>query len=318
MFIDGHVHIVGDGSAESGCRLNLKGLRKIEARFLLQQIGLPQKALRGGLDQLYLDKLLGLIKESSLDSAVILANDEAYDSAGCVLEGASMFYVPNDYVLRLAREYDCFIPAVSIHPARVDALEELEKCIEGGARILKCLPNCQNIDLLNENYLPFCERMAQAGIIFLCHTGGEFSLPVIKSEYANPSRLRLPLECGVTVIAAHCGTSAGFEKNSFYEFKEMLTEFPNLYGDNSGLNTPLRSKHLRLLLDPTVQSRLVYGSDFPIPVSGFWAGLRQLISLSSYYRLRKIANPLELDYQLKREIGFSEETFTRLEELLKT
>ena len=56
------------------------------------------------------------------------------------------FYVPNDYVLKLAREHPEFLPAVSIHPARPDALEELERCLAGGAVMMKCLPNCQNID----------------------------------------------------------------------------------------------------------------------------------------------------------------------------
>ena len=49
-------------------------------------------------------------------------------------------------MLNLAREHPEFLAAVSIHPARKDAADELEKCLAGGAAALKCLPNVQGID----------------------------------------------------------------------------------------------------------------------------------------------------------------------------
>ena len=64
-------------------------------------------------------------------------------------------FVPNDYVIQLAHDHEEFIPAVSIHPARPDAIDELERCLEGGAAMMKCLPNCQNIDCSDDRFRPF-------------------------------------------------------------------------------------------------------------------------------------------------------------------
>ena len=122
---------------------------------MLRTVGLPAAALHGDLDRLYADQMLAFVHTSSLDAAVILAQDEPHRENGEKIEGAASFYVPNEYVLRLAREHPEFLPAVSIHPARRDALEELERCLAGGAVMLKCLPNCQNIDWNNPRYTKF-------------------------------------------------------------------------------------------------------------------------------------------------------------------
>jgi len=105
-------------------------------------------------------------------------------------------------------------PGISIHPARSDAREELDRCLEGGAVLLKCLPNCQNIDWSDRRYTGFLERMAEAGLPLLAHTGGEHTLPVVDARLADPRVLVRPLEIGVTCIAAHCGTASGLLKRA--------------------------------------------------------------------------------------------------------
>src|SRR5437762_1303913 len=82
--------------------------------------------------------------------------------------------------------------------------------------------------------------------VLLAHSGGEHTIPVVNAKLADPRRLRFPLECGVTVIAAHCGTSSGaFDHDYFADWAGMLREFPNLYGDNSALVSLNRCAHLR-------------------------------------------------------------------------
>src|SRR5262249_60242166 len=102
----------------------------------------------------------------------------------------------------LARAHPELLPAVSIPPARPDALEELERCLAAGRVMMKCLPNCHNIDCSNPRYRKFWERMAESGLPLLAHTGGEHTVPVVRQEFSDPRILKLPLECGVTVIAA--------------------------------------------------------------------------------------------------------------------
>jgi uncharacterized protein len=313
--LDCHVHIIGNGSSGSGCSLNLRGLHRLQARYMLHHLGLPQSALSGDLDTLYAERLNQMVEHSSLDAVMALAYDHAYDEEGRIMEGVGSFYVPNDHVLNLAKRYPAFLPAVSIHPARKDALDELERCIEAGSRMLKLLPSCQNIDCRRDAYLPFWEKMAKAGMILLSHTGGELSVPIADTAYADPEILRAPLECGVTTVAAHAATSSFLDPSYIEKLSGMFTKYPRLYADNSALNTPIRSRHFKHCLRPEISARMLHGSDVPIPISGHWAALRGLISWAEYRRIARIDNPLERDFQLKKAIGFPEESFARLSAL---
>jgi uncharacterized protein len=228
------------------------------------------------------------------------------------------FFVPNDYVLNLARKHPEFLPAVSIHPARPDALDELERCLAGGAVLMKCLPNCHNIDCNDRRYQRFWERMAEAGLPLLAHTGGEHTVPVVRREFSDPRILRLPLDCGVNVIAAHCGTKSGlFDSEYFHVFAGMTRDYPNLYGDTSAFNVPIRGRHIDECLRAPLVHRLLHGSDYPVPVHGHYAWLRGNVNWRNFQKWERHPNILERDYQLKRAMGFPEETFTRIYGLLR-
>lgn len=316
--IDMHVHVVGNGTGGTGCWLRVTGWHRPLAAMMLRHIGLPGGAMTGDLDRLYVERLLELVRGSSLSAAVILAQDEVHDESGRVMTGVGSFYVPNDYVLNLSREHQEFLPAVSIHPARPDALEELERCLAAGAVMMKCLPNCQNINCNDRRFTKFWERMAEAKLPLLAHTGGEHTLPVVRPEYADLRGLTLPLECGVTVIAAHSGTKSGlFDPEYFHVFAEMTRQFPNLYGDTSAFNVPVRGRHIAACLREPLASRLVHGSDYPVPVHGHWAWLRGFLNWPAFRRAQRNANILERDYQLKLAMGFPPEHFTRIRRLLR-
>ncbi|MEW6304478.1 MAG: amidohydrolase family protein [Verrucomicrobiota bacterium] len=316
--IDMHVHIVGNGSGGTGCWLRESTWRWPQHAFMLRHIGLPVSALNSDLDRLYVERLLRQVRESSLDAIVILAQEQVYEADGKLRRDLGTAYVPNEYVLQLAREHKEFLPAVSIHPARADGMEELERCLAGGAVMMKCLPNCQDIDCNDRRYQRFWERMAEARLPLLAHTGGEHTLQVVRPELADPRTLRLPLECGVTVIAAHCATKSGwFDPQYFPVLVEMMKQYPNLYADNSAFNVPIRGRVTPECLRPELMSRLVHGSDYPVPVMGLWPWLRGAIDWATYRRWEQTDNVLERDYQLKRAIGFADETFTRINRLLR-
>jgi predicted TIM-barrel fold metal-dependent hydrolase len=317
--IDAHVHVLGDGSSGSGCRLGLKAAyHKLLARIIVSSLGLPSSALSNGLDDLYAQRLVEMVKDSSLDAAIILPHEHVYDSHGRLMENVGSFYTPNDYVLALAAKHpNSLIPAAAIHPARHDAIDELERCAQQGTAVLKLLPNCQNVDCSDVRFKRFWQRLAELHIPFLCHTGGELSVPVLNAAYADPRTLTLPLECGVTVIAAHCGTR-GLLRDPHYTpaFIEMLGRYPNLYGDNSGMNTPLRSRYFREILSPAVQERVIHGSDLPIPISALWSLLRGNVSSGGYRRAQSTSNLIERDVRIKEALGFVPDTFSRIISLL--
>ncbi len=315
--LDTHVHLVGNGSGGTGCWLQLPAWRRVLVEILLTHLRFPRSILRGDLEGLYVERLRQWIRQSSLDAAVLLANDRAYEANGRIIS-KGIFYVPNEYLLSVARQYPEFLPGVSIHPARPDAMDELERCLEGGAALMKCLPNCHNIDCNDQRYTRFWERMAAAGLPLLAHTGGEHTLPVLRPELASPRTLERPLECGVTVIAAHCATKSGlFDPDYFDLFTRMLDRYPNLYGDNSAFTVPIRGRHVRECMRAPRAGRILHGSDFPVPVLGHWAWLRGLIDWPTLRRCQAMTNLLERDYQLKKAMGFPPESFTRAAELLR-
>lgn len=318
MRIDGHVHFVGDGSNESGCWLRSSTLLdRIVEPIVKAQAGISKSSRQLGVDQAYEERLIGLIDDSLLDAVLLLAMDYPYDEDGNCLKKKAKFYVPNDHVLGLAKKKAQIIPACSIHPARKNAIQELERCVEQGAKVLKLLPNCHNVDCSDTRYRFFWERLAKLNMPFLAHTGGEFSVPVLNAKFADPRILRLPLECGVKVIAAHgAGKSGLWDLDYTADLLRMMDEFANLFTDNSALASPNRWRTILALLDPKIQSRVIHGSDFPIPSGGLGPWMGKLLSGANYSKSRKIKNPLDRDVFIKKAIGFKENTFTVLGEIL--
>ncbi len=321
MRIDAHVHVVGNGLRGSGCWYRPRGWTKFGQPIMLKAFGLPASALTEDLETLYAERLVAMLRASSLDAAVILGQDLPYAEDGTPLTEAGSFYVPNDYLFSLARTYRELLPAVSIHPARPDAMDELERCLSSGAVVLKCLPNCQNIDWNNPRYTKFLERMAEAGLPLLAHTGSERTLPVVAPQLADPRVLTRALEIGVTCIAAHLGTGISLLDPVYVDtWIEMTRKFPRLYGDNSALacmNFRFWPRHLRRCLEPEVAARILHGSDLPVLVDGTLAWMSGMITWKDYRAAANHDNPIERDVMLKRAMGFPEETFTRAASVLR-
>lgn len=318
MLIDAHVHLVGNGSRGSGCWFRPRGPTRLLSPFFMRAVGLTRADLNGDLDRIYAERLLEYIRGSSLDAVALFAQDAVYREDGARWTGRGTFYVPNEAVLQLAREHPSIRPVVSIHPARPDALEELARCVAAGAAALKLLPNCHNVECGLPRYRRFWEEVAAQRLPFIAHTGGENTIDEVRPELADPRRLRTPLEMGVTVIAAHCGTASRFiDRDYFPVFREMLAGFPNLYGDTAAFNLPTRCRRLRDCLRPGVVERLVHGSDVPVPVFAHPGLVMGLFGVRTWWRLRRLRNPLERDYRLKRAMGFPDEVFTRAARLLR-
>lgn len=321
MRIDCHVHVIGTGKHGSGCWYRPRGLTRIGEPILLRAMGLAAAALRDDFETIYLAALRAQIRAAGLDAVVVLAQEEPYREDGTLIADTGSFYVPNDYVLGLARRHPELLPAVSIHPARHDALAELERCIEGGAVMLKCLPNCQNMDWNARRYRPFLERMAEAGLLLLAHTGSERTMPVLRPDLASPRMLTQALEVGVTCIAAHCGTGMmALDPDYFDDFVAMTKHYPNLYGDNSalaGLSLRFRPRQMRRIReDPELAARILHGSDVPVPSSGLVMAALGMIGWDDYAASRRHEAPLARDLGLKRALGFPEACETRLAGLL--
>ena len=318
--LDGHVHLVGNGLSGSGCRLRVRGFwHRSLAALMLRSIGLKVRGLADpGFDRAYVDLLDRCLRESSLDGIALLAQDEVYRADGTVMEGVGAFYLPNEYLFDVCRDRPGFLPVASIHPARPDALEELDRCLDAGAVMLKLLPNCHNVDPAEPRYRPFWRRMAEAGLPLLAHTGSEYTLPVVAPEFEDPRTLAPVLDAGVTVIAAHGATSSTPWKTDYLdELIGMMRRHPNLYADTSAWNAGIRGRHARRCIGSEIESRLVHGSDFPVPVQALPALLMGHVGWRDFLAAWRQRNPLERDAWLKHATGFKPDHFTRINQLLR-
>lgn len=317
--LDCHVHLIGNDARGSDCyTAENTFFRKLQSWYLLRAVGLNKRHLaEADLTDAYLRQLLHNIHTSSLDGALVLAMDWPYSDSGEPLKDKAAFYTPNDYVLSACRKHPELLPAVSIHPGRPDAIDELERCVSLGAKAIKLLPNVHNVDPLRKDYLPFWRKVARHNLVFICHTGGEQALPVANADYADPKRLSVVLDEGVTTVAAHvAGTGSLWEACYFKDWLAMLPKHPNLFGDNSALATPNRFLYLKRIIDAGVADRVLYGSDYPIPPSAYSGWLAGLTSFQEARHISAISNPLERDVAIKKACGFPYGSFTLLSRLL--
>ncbi|MBV9276413.1 MAG: amidohydrolase family protein [Verrucomicrobia bacterium] len=313
--IDLHVHIIGNGLSGSGCRVHSVWWQAPFIRMMARNIGICEPTGSRDLDSIYVRQLCRWLDQSSLAGVVLLACDDVYQEDGMRRPDLSRLYVPNQYVLELAKQDRRFLPGISIHPARKDALELLDAGVESGAVLLKLLPCVQVVDPVR--YRSFWKRMADHGLPLLAHTGGEFSLPTYRPDLCDPNCLRPALDEGVTVIAAHCGAPALLWARDYSsEFLDLRRQYPNLYGDVSALSQLPHLKALaRLRENP---ERILFGSDYPVVNSVLWSQMPGWFSPEEARRLRRIRNPLERKYQLTRAVGFPDSIFTGVYDVLRS
>ncbi len=313
--IDCHVHLAGRGGGGSGCRIAPRLARRLPVRYLLWRHGIPRRG--GPPDEHFAAQLAERVRRSRrVERAVALAFDGLYDEGGRWRDGETLFYVPNDYLLSVCDRHPELLPGVSIHPYRRDALEELERCVARGAVAVKWLPSVQGMDPADRRCLPFYERLAALSLPLICHTGREHVFPPRFLPLEDPRRLTLPLEVGVTVIAAHAGSLGALTgREGFGDRVALSAAWPNLYADLSGMAIPGRGRHLALLARCRhLHGRLVNGSDYP--VEPLLLPFARDLGRPRIRRLRALRNPFDRDVALKEALGFPASLFARVFHLL--
>lgn len=321
MIIDMHCHVAGIGAGGSGCHVSPRLRRNWRYGIYLRAFGVTAAELEKRGDSLVFQRLaqkVGASKEVA--GAVVLALDGAVDRRGQVDLERTEVYVPGEWIAREVRRFPNLHYGASINPYRPDALERLEGAAEDGAVLLKWLPSIQQIDPADRRSAPFYRRVADLGLPLLVHTGYERSFTDATHELCDPARLRLPLELGVKVVAAHAATTgrSGGEDN-MARLLRMFPEFPHLYADISSLTQLNKLPYLpRLLRHREFHGRLLYGTDFPLiatPLVSPWYFVHRL----GFRGVRAVLderNPWDRDVRLKQELGVPAEVFARPASLL--
>jgi predicted TIM-barrel fold metal-dependent hydrolase len=341
--LDHHVHVVGLGTNGTGTWVHPKMLSwshpmsRVRALAYLSgaQVSDPTRA-----DEQYVARLVELARNSPAGRLLLLGFDYTYRQEGTRDLERSEFHTPNHYVYELAITHpDLFVPAVSVHPHRADAVAALHTWANRGVRFVKWLPNAMGIDASSRAHDEYYGALIERNMVLLTHVGEEEAVESEQDQkLGNPLLFRRPLDMGVTVVMAHAASlgsnedldSPGETLSNFELFLRLMDEpryEGHLYGEISATTqvNRLPGPLVTLLGRSDLHHRLVNGSDYPLPAINIVIQTRALVRyglltpeerewLNEIYAY----NPLLFDYVVKRTIRhpesgsrFSASVFTR-------
>ena len=328
--IDIHVHFGAPPDKASGCYWSKEFTRTpAYAAMLLVTRSLGKKVDIRSVRR----HILRVINRSKfVDRAVLLALDEVYSESGVAQPGLTHLHVPNRYLAVLSRGEPRTLFGCSVHPYRFDWKQELDYCLENRAVLCKWIPSSQMINPAHPNCVTFYKKLADHNLPLLCHAGPEYAIPTSDKachEYDNPKLMRRALDEGVTVILAHCALpyfwvlDADYQ-DDFEEFLKLFDEAPRkgwkLYADVSALCTPMRSPYIDTIKNRVPADRLLFGSDYPIPLFELSYRVKENLRarLGFILKLSLMDNPLDKNYLLIEKMGFGETLFTRAAALFES
>ena len=329
--IDMHIHFGAPKDEESGCYWS-KEFEKTAAYYAML---LMTKSLFKKVDiQRVKNHLLNKINGSKyVQKGVFLAMDQVYDESGTLQPRRTHLHVPNQYLANLVKENERVLFGASVHPYRNDWEEELDFCLNNKAVLCKWIPSSQMINPEHTRCTPFYQKLAAHKLPLLCHCGPEYTIPTSDKTYNkfnNPKYLRKALEQGVSVIVAHCALPYFYllDKPSYYDdwrdFLKLVQESEikgwHLYADLSAISGPLRLPFIDDIIKNVPAKRLLFGSDYPVPLSGlsYHKPTSVLAWLKFISKIISIKNPLDKNYEIISGMGFDQQVFTNASQLFSS
>lgn len=324
---DVHVHAVGVGAGGTGNWVNPDMMSLANPwKFLQYKVYLSASDLKDleDADSKYMERLTRLARSDKRYGKLhLLAFDKNHKKDGTVDLKRSSFYITNQHVWNMYKKYpDYVVPTISVHPSRVDAVQELEKWAKRGVKFIKWLPNAMRIDPSDPKLKAYYEVILKYDMVLLSHVGEEKAVDGEDfQKLANPLYFRRPLNMGVKVIMAHnasLGTCDDFEqggkKSCFELFWRLIKDKryeSNLWGELSGItiHTRVGNPIDKILEHPELHSRFVNGSDYPLPAINILYRTSQFEDLGYITTEEKKMldelynyNPLVFDFALKRAL----------------
>jgi len=330
--VDYHTHILAVGTSANDAFINAKMRSGFNLERLKFQIYSSASGIKNSdnADQEYVTRLIRLARGNNRHGKYrILAFDKHYNADGTVDLRKTNMYIPNRYAVELAQRYsDIFLPVISVHPYRTDAIQELDKWGKAGVKYVKWLPNAMGMDPANPVIEPFYRKMKEYNMILLSHAGEEQAVEADEDQrLGNPLLLRKPLEYGVRVIISHAASlgecddldSRDAKKVNCFDLFLRLMDEPKyrglLFGEISAMLQFNRMPipFTTILKRQDLHPRLVNGSDYPLPAINSLIWTRSLarngfITAEERQSLNEIYdyNPLLFDFILKRTMRHPE------------
>lgn len=325
--IDVHIHIGIPCDQESGCYWSDKFTDSLAFLAMRVITGCLFKKVTRALVE---EQILGVINGAEIvGRGVLLALDEVYDEAGVRRMDITNLYVSNRYVAGLAEKNPRVLFGASIHPFRPRWWEELDFCVNHGAVLCKWLPSAQGINPSHPQCLDFYKALREANLPLLCHVGPEASIPAADDAfkvYNQPVRLKPALDAGVRVIFAHCATPLLDPGTHYEDFEQLLDLFrqdagasePRVFADLSALLIGTREEYIKQIVQKMPQDRLLFGSDYPIPIFGTGKPRGPFAAKWIHYKIRTVGrrNPLDKTF-VELQKWFEPRVFTNALSVLR-
>ena len=279
MILDFHAHLVGSTADARQTRFNLWN------RVLKHMMGVDSVAA-------FREKIVTDLNSGPVGKAVLCAIENTPLAAG------------NQEVLAFCRSHPGFLYGVNLNPLSPTIEEETREAVRAGAVLVKLLPSFQKVDPADERCGPFWELMRAYNLPVLVHTGPEHTLAGGPGRFNDPARLETAAQMGVTLVCAHCGCQMMLqERHDLGSWIRLVRRYPNVYGDASGFCGCVRHFWLRRILrDPALASRLVFGTDYP--------------SYPHFFR-KNAVNIFAAWVSFFRQAGLSDDFFKRGEHLIR-
>lgn len=353
MKIDIHCHVLGNGKDINNVNHDVffkpDDNQLLFTRLLANLVEGDLRRMEGDLNRdgiistfEYFEILFKMLKDSQeIDGLVLLGMDAVYSADSHALdEIKTNLWVSNRFLsekviqlnTRLANEgilNKRFYFGASVSSNRSDWESELDFVInQTDAVLIKWIPSTQHIMVNDEGHRCFYNKLASNNIPLLCHVGPEYAFPegIRNKKLDSFKHLKMPLDCGVTVIAAHCAAPVFpiFDPNYIKDFYALMEDANSggqikLWADTSGLTLSTRLPYISEILETFPVEWLVNGSDFPLPVDG-WHHLPFItngITPKEYIQICKTKNPLDKDIRIKRAHGFSDSIIENAKRVLR-
>ncbi len=255
---------------------------RVSVRLFARKMGMDPAQLQRDPYGTFVASMAGAILQSEyLERTCLFGVDGRFDRRGRLVDrDRTVCAMTGDVLEAAARHPDAFIPFMSVNPRRCNALDLVDEYVEKGCRGAKFLQNYWRVDLNDRALVPYYEKLKSYGLPLIVHIGSEYSIDS-DPRYERADMLRLPLEAGVTVVAAHIGLGRlnhklcfwrnlsrdpGTFDEDYFVLLDMLQRHDNLYADISAILVPLRARALRHLSQQrAVHHKLLFGTDYPVP-----------------------------------------------------
>ncbi len=328
--IDFHAHLLNPNVSFS------RVYDKVAISLFAKKLGVDKDDLLDRKYDAFVDAFINNIQTSKyVKKSVVLPVDAKIDSKGREISRDKTVCSSNEDVLNEHKKYpNEVIPFFSVNPNRVDALDLIDEYASQGFKGAKFLQNYWDIDINDDKYIPYFEKIKSYDLPIIIHTGSEHAIesnPIYeKVEVANSA-----IEIGCKVVLAHFGVNTIMEHNprkflnnfsfdnkkfgdDYFKTIEYLEKHENVYADLSAMVMNFRSKIIEDLAknQSQIHDKLLFGTDYPVPFSPMFS--YHSLGLKKRKELERIENPLDRNIEFFNEY-FEEESiiYTNWQKLIK-